>query len=509
MAGEGVKIGLEIHVPLNTSQKLFCSCPTNYYEVEEPNINTCPVCTGMPGCKPYPINERVLESAVMVSRLLDCKTVEEGIFVKRKHYNYPDLPSGYQRTSEPVGVEGELNGVGIWELHFEEDPGRYDLATGRVDYNRSGVPLIEIVTAPDMHSPDEARNFMRELLNLLKYTNRIIDVGGVLRADVNISIEGGARVEIKNINSVKGAFKAIQFELIRQRNLMKRGGVVKQETRGFNEKTMITTSLRTKETAADYRYIPDPDIPPVSLSSEFINSIELPETPQTRRRRLVEEYNISLDYASTLVKDKDLVDCFDEGNTILVSNTSNRAAETTEPSDDGSVLISSTSNLAVRDRGSEATAPILISATPNLEASKWDSNTTARWFTQEVLKQLNYRNIDFKESKLNSEILVELLSMVRDGKITDEVGKKLLERVIDSGESPKEIVEKEGLGKVSDADELAKVVDKILEEHGQAVVDYKAGKNESFNYLVGQIMRQMKGRADHQIVSKLLQDKLA
>ena len=232
-----VKIGLEIHVPLNTGQKLFCDCPTDYYDIDTPNVNICPVCTGMPGAKPWAVNAGAVETAVMVAKLLNCKVAGKKAYVKRKHYNYPDLPSGYQRTSEPVGVDGELAGVGIWEVHFEEDPGRYDLASGRVDYNRSGVPLIEIVTAPDMKSPDEVRSFLKELLNLLKYTKRVVEVGGVMRADVNISIEGGNRVEIKNINSIKGAYKAISYEIIRQSNLRSRGGTVIQETRGFNEKS--------------------------------------------------------------------------------------------------------------------------------------------------------------------------------------------------------------------------------------------------------------------------------
>ena len=449
-----VKIGLEIHVPLKTNQKLYCYCPTNYYEIEGPNINTCPVCTGMPGCKPYPMNEKALESAVMVSKLLDCKIINKNIFVKRKHYDYPDLPSGYQRTSEPIGTDGNLNGIGIWEVHLEEDPGRYDLATGRVDYNRSGCPLIEIVTAPDMHSPEDVRNFLKELLNLLKYTERIVDIGGVMRADVNISIEGGARVEIKNINSISGAYKAIQFEIMRQKGLMQRGGVVKQETRGFNEKSMITISLRVKETAADYRYIPDPDIPPLLIEKSFIDSIELPETPQTRRERLIKEYSIQRNYAQTLVRDKDLADLFE----------------------------------AV--------------------ASKVDSNMAAMWICREVLRQLNYRGIELKESKLNPGIIVELLSMVAKGKITEEVGKKLLERIIDTGESPKKIVESEKLGKISKEDELSKVISEVMSENPQPVMDYKSGKKEALNFLIGKVMKKMHGRADHSVVSKIILEKL-
>ncbi|MBN2250802.1 MAG: Asp-tRNA(Asn)/Glu-tRNA(Gln) amidotransferase subunit GatB [Candidatus Altiarchaeota archaeon] len=449
-----VRIGLEIHVPLNTRQKLFCDCPTDYYVMEEPNVNVCPVCTGMPGAKPWPINERVIESAVMVAKLLNCTVAGKKAFVKRKHYDYPDLPSGYQRTSEPIGVEGELAGVGIWEVHFEEDPGRYDLASGRVDYNRSGVPLIEIVTAPDMKSPDDVRAFLKELVNLLKYTGRIIEVGGVMRADVNISLEGGARVEIKNINSVKGAYKAISYEIIRQTNLQKRGGTVVQETRGFNEKSMITTAMRVKETADDYRYIPDPDIPPLEFKESYVEGIALPETPQTRRGRLIELYWIPENYAQILVKDKSLADLFEE------------------------------------------------------IAPETDPLLAADWMCREVLRQLNYRGIELGESMLSGKILIELFTMLKDGTVTENTGKKLLERVIDSGESPKGIVEKDGLGKVSEADELSRVAGKVLAENSQAAEDYRAGKKEALNYLMGQVMKEMRGRADSGVVIRILEEKL-
>ncbi|MFC2154609.1 Asp-tRNA(Asn)/Glu-tRNA(Gln) amidotransferase subunit GatB [Candidatus Altiarchaeota archaeon] len=450
----GIKIGLEIHVPLKTEQKLFCACPTNYYGVEEPNINVCEVCTGMPGCKPYPINELALESAIMISELLECKTQTVKTFVKRKHYDYPDLPSGYQRTSEPIGIEGNLGGVGIWEVHIEEDPGRYDLATGRVDYNRSGVPLIEIVTAPDMHSAEEMRSFLRELTNLLAYTERVVEVGGVMRADVNISMEGGARVEIKNINSVKGAFKAVSFEIIRQRNMVKRGAQVTQETRGFNEKNMITTALRTKESAADYRYIPDPDIPPLTLDEDYISSIPLPETPQTRRKRLVSDFGLDEKYAKILVADKPLADLFEE------------------------------------------------------VAADSDPVTASQWISQEVARQLNYRSVDLHETKLHARQVAELVNLLKDKTITENVGKKLLERIIDSGESPKKIVEKEGLGVVSGVDELGTVAEEVIKENAQAVKDFKSGKAEALNFLMGQVMKKMRGRAKPDVIEELLKQKL-
>ncbi len=456
MAGDdiGLKIGLEIHVPLKTDQKLFCTCPTDYYDVEEPNSNVCEVCTGMPGSKPHPINERALESVVMISELLNCKTSTAKTFVKRKHYNYPDLPSGYQRTSEPIGVDGALQGVGIWEVHMEEDPGRYDLATGRVDYNRSGVPLIEIVSAPDMASPEQMRAFLRELTNLLAYTGRVVDVGGVMRADVNISLGGGNRVEIKNINSVKGAFKAVSFEVIRQKNLMKRGGAVKQETRGFNEKSMITTELRTKESAADYRYLPDPDIPPLQLEQSFIDGIALPETPARRRGRLVADYGIDEKYATVLVADKPLADLFED------------------------------------------------------VAREADPALAAQWISQEVARQLNYRSAELRETRLHAQQMIELVDILAKKEVTDVVAKKLIERVIDSGEAVHDLVKKEGLTVVSGEDELGKAADEAIAENQKAADDYKAGNTGALNFLMGHVMRKMGGRAKPDVVQKLLREKL-
>ncbi|OYT55048.1 MAG: Asp-tRNA(Asn)/Glu-tRNA(Gln) amidotransferase GatCAB subunit B [Candidatus Altiarchaeales archaeon ex4484_2] len=451
----GVRIGLEIHVPIKTEQKLFCDCPTNYYETREPNVNVCPVCTGMPGSKPYPINQKALDSAVVIARLLECEMVKENIYVKRKHYDYPDLPSGYQRTSEPLGENGRLGEVGIWELHMEEDPGRYDLSTGRVDYNRSGVALVEIVTAPDMNSPQEARSFLRELMNLLKYTGRIIDVGGVLRADVNISLAGGSRVEIKNVNSVRGAYKAIKYEIIRQNNMRKRGSEVRQETREFNEKSMITMPLRIKETADDYRYIPDPDIPPLLFKEEFIYSIKLPETPQTIRKRFMEEYGIPEKYAKTLTRDKELSDFYQEVSVLEV-----------------------------------------------------DPKTAAVWICGEVLRQLNYRSINLSDSKLEPRMLVELINLVKKQTITEETGKKLLERVIDSGENPQRVVKEESLGRVSGVDVLDEVVDKVIGDNPNPVDAYRNGKKEILNYLMGQVMKEMKHRADADVVIKLLREKI-
>ena len=449
-----IKVGLEIHVPLKTGQKLFCDCPTDYWDAESPNIHTCPVCTGMPGSKPFPLNARALETAVMVAQLLECKIIRDNIFVKRKHYNYPDLPSGYQRTSEPVGVDGKLGSVGIWEVHLEEDPGRYDLKTGFVDYNRSGVALLEIVSAPDMKGPEDVRLFLRELVNLLKYTERIVDVGGVMRADVNISIEDGARVEIKNINSVQGAFKAIQYEVIRQKNMMRRGVKVIQETRGFDEKTMVTISQRVKETAADYRYIPDPDIPPLSFNNDYTDAIILPETPQLRKKRLIKDFGVREDYAQTMVRDKDIADFYEKS------------------------------------------------------VKNYDPDFTAMWVVRDVLKQLNYRGVELRDTKLDYKLFIEVLGLLDSKKITENVGKKIIERVIDSGESPKKIVKDEGLGRVSESSELEEMVEVVISENPQAVTDFSSGGGKAVNFLMGDVMKRMQGRADSKLVLDLLRKRL-
>jgi len=453
---ERVKIGLEVHIPIKTKQKLFCDCPANYYEVAEPNVNICPVCTGMPGSKPHPMNLEGLEAVVMIAKLLNCK-INKRIFVKRKHYNYPDLPSGYQRTSEPIGENGNLNNVRIWEIHIEEDPGQYNLNYKWVDYNRSGTVLAEVVTAPDMHSPEEARNFLKELINLVKYTNKTVDVGGTMRADVNVSIEGGARVEIKNINSLKGIVKALKYEILRQKNLKSVGGEAKMETRGFDENQMITVPLRTKETAEDYRYIPDPDIPPVDLT-KIEKNIILPETPQDRKKRIILEYNIREDFADILVKNKELADIFEE----------------------------------------------VVSKDPSL------AEISSSWICREVIRQLNYRDIEWndKKNKLNAKILNDLFLLLKEGTITEYTGKKILERVIDTGELPSEIAKRENLT-VEKKDELIEsIINEVISKNQKAVDDYKKGNKVAINFLIGQVMRNTKGKADNKKVREILEKKL-
>ena len=238
------------------------------------NSLVCPTCTGQPGSKPAGVNEEILGKVVQIGLALNCKIVtDESIYVRRKHYFWPDLPSGYQRTSLPVAIDGELAGVRIRECHLEEDPGRYDLRTGEVDYNRSGIPLVEIVTDPDFTSPEHARQFVEELGAILEYLNAARGEPGSTRVDANISIEGHPRIEVKNINSFKGVLTALAFEETRQRNLVKHGIEYGQETRHYDEGRGITIGLRRKETADDYRYFPDPDIPPLVVTPALIEKM--------------------------------------------------------------------------------------------------------------------------------------------------------------------------------------------------------------------------------------------
>ncbi|WP_456435098.1 Asp-tRNA(Asn)/Glu-tRNA(Gln) amidotransferase subunit GatB [Methanopyrus sp.] len=454
-----VKIGLEVHVQLDTRTKLFCDCSTDY-EDAEPNENTCPICTGVPGAKPLPPNKEAFLIALEIAYMLDCEPVlNRQLYFQRKHYDYPDLPSGYQRTSVPIAVDGELDGVRIREIHVEEDPGRWEPSTGRVDYNRSGVPLIEIVTEPDMRSPEDARDFLRRLMQVLRYSGKVKSDGGV-RVDANVSVEGGARVEIKNINSIKGVYRALKFEIQRQFNLMKHGRKVRRETRAFREDQGTTVAMRSKETAEDYRYIPDPDIPVFEITEDLWEKAvaRAPEPPHHRARRMAEEYGISLEAAEALVTEREWADFFEE----------------------------------VVDRAPD----------------DWEIEFIDQWVRKEIKKVLNKKEMTFREAKITPEEFIELLELVREDKITRQNALNALWEAVDSDKSPVEIIKEDGLLKVSDEDQLARVVEEVIEENPQAVEDYKSGKDEAIHYLMGQVMRKTRGQADPEVTMRLLRERL-
>lgn len=449
-----MKCGLEIHVQLETDSKLFCTCRTNYQDAPA-NTNICFVCLNQPGAKPYPPNKEALDGAIKIALMLGSKISPEVTYFLRKHYDYPDLPSGYQRTSIPIGFEGDLNGVRIREVHLEEDPGQYKPDLGLVDFNRSGIPLIEIVTEPDMTSPEEARKFLRELIRVLEYSGSARGEG-TMRADVNISLEGGKRAEIKNINSIKGAYKALQFEMVRQKNLLKRGIEIKQETRAFLESQMITVPMRLKEEAEDYRYIPDPDLPPMLAEEDRIEAIreKMPEPAHIKTERFVREYGIKKDHAQVLTSELELANAFEE------------------------------------------------------VVKEIDPEFAALWMRDELKRVLYYNKIGFKESGIKTAQIVELLQMLQDKKITTKAGQRIIEKLPHNQEMPSQIAEKMGLIGVVEKNVVLDAVKQAIKENPEAVSDYYEGKKNALNFLIGQVMRITRGKADPSETFKILEREL-
>ena len=446
--------GLEIHVQLNTNSKLFCSCPTNYQSAPN-NTNICHVCLNQPGAKPFPPNQGVLDKAIKVALMLGCEISDEIIYFMRKHYDYPDLSSGYQRTSVPVGIKGELNGVRIHEIHVEEDPGQYKPDRGTVDFNRSGIPLIEIVTEPDMKSPEEARNFLNELVRVLNYSG-CTRGEGTMRADVNISIEGGKRAEVKNVNSIRGAYKVLKFELIRQKNILRRGGEVQQETRAFLESQMITVPMRSKEDADDYRYIPDPDLPPMLINPAHVEKIreEMPEPAHLKSARFVEQYGIDEADAKVLTSELELADAFEE------------------------------------------------------VCKEADAKTAARLMRDELKRVLHYNKIQYAESLITPSDIIELINLIDTKQITPEAAHKLIEQMPGNEKTPTEIGKEMDIIGVVEDDAVIKAVEQAIEENPNAVTDYKNGKENAVNCLVGQVMRLTRGKANAGETNKIIKDKL-
>lgn len=468
--GIKVKIGLEIHVQLKTESKLFCSCSTDYRD-KAANVNICPICTGQPGAKPMGINSKALEQLLKIGLAMGCN-FNQNITVLRKHYFYPDLPTGFQRTSRPIGYNGKIGKVRIREIHIEEDPGRYELRQGTVDYNRAGVPLVEIVTEPDMESPEDARMFLDELDAILNYLDAGRDEPGSLRVDANISINQqteqglieGTRVEIKNINSFKGVFDALNYEIVRQNNILRRGGKIERETRHFDESTGATVSLRKKETEEDYRYMSDPDVPPILIIQEKISDIKekMPELPRQKAERLEKQYNIKSDDAWILSMDMDIAKLFEE----LV--------------------------FMIESKG------VMI------EAQK-----IASWIRGPLKKQLNYRKIKYTESGLNSEWLSDLLTMFFKDELTDRGAEQVLIAMLDKKENPKEAAEKMNLLKLNDFEELGRIIDEVISSQKKAVDDYLSGNEKSLNFLIGQVIKATKGRADSKVVKELILNKIS
>lgn len=450
-------IGLEVHVGLNTKTKLFCGCTST--GSEEPNSRVCDTCVGLPGSKPV-LNKKAFEHALKLCLALNCKISPELIF-SRKIYFYPDMSKNYQITQYeiPIGSNGFLEltnkKIRIRRIQIEEDPAAliHQVNTVLVDYNRSGTPLCEIVTEPDMTSPEEAREFLKKLLTILNYL-KIFDIKtGIVKADANVNIKGCERVEIKNINGFKDIEKAITYELERQRKLLKDSQPIKQkETRGWNSEKGITLFQRSKESEEDYGYIVDPDLVPIDITKELIEKTkkELPEMPQQKALRYQKEYKLKKDDAEVLANDYELTQLLETA-----------------------------------------------------VSKKIDPLFSAEWIRREVIRVLNYNKKELDETFI-SKNLIDVLELIQNNKITRQSGQRLMELLVKDNVNVKDHVKKQNLEVVSNIKELEEICKKILKENSQALKEYLEGNEKSFMFLVGQVMKLSKGKADPKLVNELL-----
>lgn len=482
-------IGLEVHATLKTGTKMFCDS-LNDPEEKEPNKNTCPVCLGHPGTLPT-INKQAVEAVIRVGLALSGKIAEVSKF-DRKNYFYPDLPKGYQISQYdlPLVTGGEMRGVRIRRIHLEEDAGRLIHEVGSdailepaslVDFNRAGAPLMELVTEPDIRSAEQALQFAKELQRVLRYLG-VSDADmekGQLRVEANISLQAenpnpesqipnklGTKVELKNINSFKAVSAAIAYEIERQKELLASGGKVKQETRGWDEGKQRTVSQRTKEEAHDYRYFPEPDLPPFEPHAVFdLEDLKrhLPELPQAKRERFAREYSLPPEKAEILIGDKRLADFFE----------------------------AAVSELAARDELRTSTI------------EKKPKELLFNYLTSDLLGLVAADEADFGNIKVKPEGLAHLVDLIADGKIGSRQAKDILKKMFETGEDPEAIMQANDLETVSGSGEMEKVVREVIAENPKAAEDYKKGKETSMQFLIGQAMRKLRGRGKPEVLREL------
>jgi aspartyl-tRNA(Asn)/glutamyl-tRNA(Gln) amidotransferase subunit B len=480
-------IGLEVHAQLLTRSKMFCSCSADYANAP-PNTHVCPICLGMPGVLPA-INQKAIEYTVMTALALNCTIAEHAKF-DRKNYPYPDLMKGYQisQYDAPMGQHGwlslDIDGIRkkacITRVHLEEDVAKLTHRTSSegenyslVDVNRSGVPLMEIVGEPDISSPEEARQYLMKLRAILQYLG--VSTGnmeeGSFRCDANISIrpvgstEYLTKVEIKNMNSFKAVYRALDYEAQRQREVMGKGGKLVQETRGWVDDKEITVSQRSKEYAHDYRYFPEPDLPPLVFDKAWVNKIRarLPDLPEARRDRFISQYGLPLYDANLLVDSKWMANYFEECAKII---------------------------------------------TGSKEADQKKAKIASNWILGDFSRMLNATGSRIEDTKVSPTQLVEFVGLIDNGTLSGPAAKAVFEDMFQSGKTASEIVCDKGLSQISDSTEIDNIVTQIIANNSRAVSDFKAGKEQALAFLIGQAMKASKGRANPGMVREILLQKL-
>jgi len=466
-------IGLEVHIQLLTKTKIFCSCSTDFGA--SPNTHVCPVCLGMPGVLPV-LNKQVVEYAIKLGIALNCKINKFSRFA-RKNYFYPDLPKGYQISQYELPIleggfveiytDGEFKKIALERIHMEEDAGKtiHKGEGSYVDLNRAGVPLLEMVSMPVMHTPQEAAEYLRSIRKIVRYLG-ICDGNmeeGSMRCDANISIRPkgetklGTKAELKNMNSFKHVEKALEYEIERQITAMENGEKIVQETRLWDEKAGITRSMRSKEEAFEYRYFPDPDLVPLLIDDEWIENVkkDVPELPKERLERFMRDYSLKFDDANILTQEKQLADFFEEA------------------------LNSSNNHKAV-----------------------------ANWILSELLGYLNKDNKSVADTLIKPKDIGELVGLIDSNTISGKIAKTVFRDMYETGKSPKKIIDEKGLVQITDTKFIEELADKIIAANPKAVSQYKAGKKNTIGFFVGQIMKETKGKANPKIVNEILSKKL-
>ena len=471
-----IVIGLEVHAELSTKTKIFCSCPTEFGG--EPNTHTCPVCMAMPGALPV-LNEKVVEYAVKAGLATNCE-IEKNSKNDRKNYFYPDLPKSYQISQfdmplckngyvEIEDEKGEKKKIGITRIHIEEDAGKLnhnEFGGGSlVDLNRAGVPLIETVSEPDIRSSKEAENYLRKLKSIYEY----IEVSdckmqeGSFRADVNVSVrkkgasEFGTRTEMKNMSSFRSIVRAIEYEADRQIDVIEEGGKIEQETLRWDDVSGKTFSMRDKEDAQDYRYFPDPDLVAIKLSDEYIENIKnnLPELPESRKTRYMSELGLSEKDSNLLTASKHLSNMFEKASKICGNH-----------------------------------------------------KLVANWLLSDISRILNEKEIEADQIPFTAEQLAKMITLIEKGTISSAIAKKVVEELFENPKDPEEIIKEKGWIQISDEGAIKEVVQKIIEANPQSVADFKAGKDKAVGFLVGQAMKETKGKANPQMLNKMFIEEL-